>query len=212
LGYCTPTSGKRSSSNRRILTGDNTEQSQVDDEFMSRKNLVTPAKPNNHSRGKSGSFPAQSAFFSPTPSQAMTEQSKWVDDEQVPMILLPLVEPSSKVAVLKGEGGEIKFLKKTVKAYQVLAPLISLHCVIPEMEFNQCILAQDLCISRLFNLRRKIATTSPDYVFNRRFTNSVFDNSQVEKTPRENEMPLLINSVTILKVSVDKHKYATGDD
>jgi hypothetical protein len=204
LGYSTPRSRKHSNSNAGSLTGGNhQEDMEINDDVVTRKNIMTPAKLSNHTRGKSGSFPQQNTFFSQTPSQAMTEQSKWLDDEQVPMILLPLIEPSSKVAVLKAEKGEIKFLKKMVKTYRLLAPLISLNCVIPEMDFNQCIRAQDFCISRLCDMRRKIPTISPDYVLENWHSNIALENSHIKMGSRANDMPLDIHSVTILKVSVD---------
>ena len=147
-----------------------------------------------HSRSKSSTSSGRSSLFTQTSSQVMNEQYKWVDDNEVPPILLPLVEPSSKV-VIYGEDGSIRFMKKMPKSYNVSPPLISLNAVITEMDVNFCIDAQKQCITVLSQLRKRIPTISPC---------GVLEGASIpasDKSYKSNENPLTIVSAKIMKVS-----------
>jgi len=152
-----------------------------------------------HIRGKSGTLPARSSFFVQISSQAMLDQSKWVDDEAVPMIMLPLIEPSSKVAIQKSESGEIQFLKKVVKSYNLLSALITLDCVVTQMNFDTCVAAQKRCIAILSELRKSIPTESPgSHLSNKALS---VGSSPLDQLSRSAVSPLEIVSAKIIKVS-----------
>ncbi len=156
--------------------------------------ILASSKPNSNAAKKSTLANRASLF--PIVSTALTEQSKWVLDDANPMILLPLVEPSSKVAVLRPESEEIKFHRKLVKSYITLPPLISLHAVIPDMNYETCIATQKLCILTLAQLRKTIPTTSPDN-YNENITK---DNKLLQQVLSSTVSPLEIASAKIIKV------------
>lgn len=157
--------------------------------------ILASSKPNSNAAKKSSLANRASLF--PIVSTALAEQSKWVLDDANPMILLPLVEPSSKVAVLRPESEEIKFHRKLVKSYITLPPLISLHAVIPDMNYETCIATQKLCISTLAELRKTLPTTSPDN-YNENITK---DNKLLQQVLSSTVSPLEIASAKIIKVT-----------
>jgi len=116
-------------------------------------------------RTKNGNIPARKLFTSQNVSPAMVEQSKWIEDDSIPLILLPLIEPSTMVAIQKGDTGEIKMLKKINKSYRVLSSLLYLNCVPGRIHLEECVTAQQRCISMLANLRKTIPTISQDKTF-----------------------------------------------
>ena len=208
MGECTPKSQHDTTSVREVAAGVESAQKKKETASV----LVAPdsptpafvfaAKPAVHSRSKSGSVITRSSFFPQMTSQAMTEQSKWVDEDAVPTILLPLVEPSSKVAVMRADSGEIRFLKKFVKSHNILSSFISLNCVVTQMSFETCIAAQKRCITSLTELRRKLPTVSPD---NNRDSGIVtLEKSLLEQLQRSTVSPLEIASVKIRKVSTSE--------
>lgn len=151
------------------------------------------------SRGKSTTMPVRSSLFPHiSNSNAMIEQSKWVDEDAVSPIMLPLIEPSSKVAILKANG-DIEFLKKASKSFQSFSPLIFLNSVTAKMDFDVCIAAQKKCISILANLRKSVPTISPDSLVES--APSQADDFSSNQPPQPAENPLKIVSAKILKVS-----------
>lgn len=101
----------------------------------------------------------KSALFGQVNSQILSNQYEWLTNDTVPLLILPLIEPSTMVLV-SSEDGKIKLMKKNVKNYHVLPPLISLDCVINNMNYDVCIVAQKRCMSYLSKLRASIATLS----------------------------------------------------
>jgi len=208
LGECTPKSQHYTTS-VRVVAADVASQekktetaSVLDAPDSPTPAFVSVAKPTGHSRAKSGSVTTRSSFFPQMNSQAMTEQSKWVDEDAVPTILLPLVEPSSKVAVMRADSGEIRFLKKFVKSYNILSSLISLHCVVTQMSFETCIAAQKHCITSLTELRRTLPTVSPDNNLDSEIV--TLEMYLLEQLQRSTISPLEIASVKIRKVSTSQ--------
>ncbi len=99
------------------------------------------------------------ALFGQVNSQILSNQFFWLSNDPVPLLILPFIEPSTMVLVSSDEG-KIKLMKKNVKNYHVLPPLISLDCVISDMNYDVCIVAQKRCMSYLSKLRSSIATLS----------------------------------------------------
>jgi len=204
LGECTPKSQHYTRSSHEVIAGaESTEKAKTESNThlgalnSPTSTFVTPTKPTGHTRRKSASSGIRSSFFPQTTSQAMAGQSKWVDEDPVSMILLPLTAPSSKVAVLRADSGEIQFLKKFVKPYNLLSSLISLHCVITQMNFEACIAAQKRCITSLTDLRRRLPTVSPDN--NVESGIITMDKSLLEHLHRSTVSPLEIVSARIRK-------------
>ena len=128
----------------------------------------------------------------------MIDQSKWVDDDVVSPIMLPLIEPFSKVAI-QNENGEIEFMKKAANTYNSFSPLIFLNSVITEMDFDVCIAAQMQCIAVLSTLRKSVPTISPDSLVDNAASQS--DHSSLDQPRQPAENPLKIISAKIVKVS-----------
>ncbi len=149
----------------------------------------------SHARTKSTTLPVRSTFFPHINSGAMLEQSKWVDGDILSPIVLPLIEPSSKVAILN-ENGDIEFMKKVAKAYNNLSPLIFLNAVITDMDFDVCIAAQMRCIAILSSMRKSIPTKSPSAFLD----DGPSGGSLSSATRQSADNPLKIISAQIVKV------------
>jgi hypothetical protein len=67
------------------------------------------------------------------------------------------------MVLVASELGKIKLMKKNVKNYFLLSPLLSLNCVVHNMKFETCIIAQKRCILHLSRLRTSLSTLSCEF-------------------------------------------------
>lgn len=97
-------------------------------------------------------------------SNALQEQSKWVDHESIPLVMFPLIEPSSTVAISNG-GDDIKFLQKAINTYRPISSLLFLDAVISRMNDSKCKEYQERFYSLLAYVRTLIPSTSENDSF-----------------------------------------------
>ncbi len=128
-------------------------------------------------------------------NQILIHQSEWLSNDAVPLLILPLIEPSTMVLVATGETGQIKLMKKNVKNYRVLPPLLSLNCAAHDMNIKTCISAQKRFIMHLSKLRCSLPTSSSSAMVDQN-SNSL-ENLQVAA----HSSALQIKSAKIIKVS-----------
>jgi hypothetical protein len=127
--------------------------------------VLTPDKkdgtrrPETVIRVKNTTAPAKNPFFGQMSSQILMQQSEWMNNDPVPLLMLPLIEPSNMVCYAE-EGGNIKQVRRRVKHYHKLPRLLSLDCVIHKMNFDTCVAAQKHCIAHLSKLRTSLPTAS----------------------------------------------------
>lgn len=103
-------------------------------------------------------LPAKTTFFRAGPS-VLQEQSKWVDGESASFTVLPLVEPSSVMAV-SGGGDHIQFLKKADDTYNITSSLICLNANVSRMNHRICIKFQKEFSVYLSKIRKALPTLS----------------------------------------------------
>ena len=115
-------------------------------------------KPDTMQRSKSNA--TKKSFFGHS-SQILMQQSEWMNNEAVPLLILPLIEPSTMVLVA-AELGRIKLMKKNVKNYHLLPSLLSVDCAVHNMQMEICIAAQKRCMTRLSQLRSSLPTSSSE--------------------------------------------------
>lgn len=139
-------------------------------------------------------------FFGATRlSTAIGSQSKWMDEDPIGQLLLPLVEQSDavKLGVLKSEDA-----KKTIKignSYSALS-LLAVSCVKTKVPFDLCSTSQSRLISSLLELRKELPSIShtmdelQKFSVNRSLlpSTSLFQNSCVPP-------PLQISSASVVK-------------
>jgi len=110
---------------------------------------------------------ARNSFFA-----HLSNNSKWLEDNPVPMLQLPLIEPSTTLngnlsstttTTTTATTTNAKLIPQDVHApYKLVPSLISLNCVVPKMRFEDCTAAQKHCIAHLSSLRHTMATSSFD--------------------------------------------------
>lgn len=135
-------------------------------------------------------------FGHTTTSQLLMQHSEWIHDDAVPLLILPLIWPSTMVLVATN-AGQIKLMKKNVKNYHLLPPLISLDCTLQDMDLNVCIEAQKQCMLHLSKLRLSLPTSSLKLM-------EQFDLSP-EMWSRKQASIIQIKSAKIIKVSKSSH-------
>lgn len=108
--------------------------------------------------GSRGNF-----FATMAPSALSISQSKWLDNEPVPPVDLPLVD-SSIIALSKANNsssGDLYALDTSdpVEYNTISSPLLFLHCVANKVRFDTCAKAQSRCVSNIFDLRKVIPSS-----------------------------------------------------
>jgi hypothetical protein len=103
-------------------------------------------------------LPVKTTFFRAGPS-VLQEQSKWVDGESASFTVLPLVEPSSVMAV-SGGGDHIQFLKKADETYNITSSLICLNANVSKMNHRICTKFQKEFSVYLSKIRKALPTLS----------------------------------------------------
>lgn len=134
----------------------------------------------------------KTSMFGKMSSQLLIHQSEWLKNDTVPYLILPLIEPSTMVLVYTGSG-KVKLMKKNVKNYHSLSPLISLDCVIDNMKVDKCINAQKKCMAYLSKIRTTLTTLSHT-------TDELYDTPWNSFKSHSNNY-LQINSVKVIEVS-----------
>ena len=127
-----------------------------------KKEVVRITRPETSHRNKNTGAP-KNLSFGQTSSQILNQQSQWLNNDAVPLLILPLIEPSTMVLVAS-EPGQMKLLLKNAKNYHLLPPLLSLDCAIQDMNYDTCITAQKRCIAHLSKLRTSLVTLSHEAV------------------------------------------------
>ena len=174
LGEITPTKKvlkktmkKRYASLRQGLGAEKNRDSKTSDTLTSVRSIDASEKgtkkevvrkPEPLARSKTSTVSAKSSFFGIS-SQVLMQQSEWVNQDAVPLLVMPLIEPSTMVLVSE-EGGNMKLMKKNMKNYYTLPPLLSLNCAIHNMNYDMCVTAQKRCIAHLSRLRTSLPTSS----------------------------------------------------
>ncbi len=159
--------------------------------------LELSRKPESN-RAKSSTSVARTTFPAQNMSSALVQQSQWVNDEAIPLIMLPLIEPSTLVAISNGSNGEIKMLKKMNKSYRVLSPLLYLSVVPGQMKYDTCVTAQRRCIAALSELRKALPTSSLSSDFRK---SNIASADLPTKPSQARDAPLDVVSAKIIKVS-----------
>ena len=155
-----------------------------------KKDNVRLSRPDTVTRNKNAL--TKNLLFGQTSSELLMQQSEWIHGDAVPLLILPLIEPSTMVLVA-ANAGQIKLMKKNVKNYHLLPPLLSLECALQNMDLNICIEAQRNCTLHLSKLRSSLPTSSLKVV-------ERFDLSP-EMWLREQASIIQIKSAKIIKVS-----------
>ena len=122
-----------------------------------KKDLTRKPEPPNRNKGAASTKTQMSGQMS---NQILKHQSEWLNNDAVPLLVLPLIEPSTMVLVATGEMGQIKLMKKSVKNYRVLPPLLSLDCAAHDMNLETCVAAQKRFVMHLSKLRCSLPTSS----------------------------------------------------
>lgn len=107
-------------------------------------------------QGRGPSFFAQVGGLTPL----TIAQSKWLDDDPLPSVQLPLVDPSLLVDGRPDDGKGPAPTDPSGQATQPPMPLVAMNCVIHKIRFETCALAQRRCIASVSDLRQETPTSS----------------------------------------------------
>jgi len=157
LGECAPSACSTfNNDNDNVDPPDTDNERQIT--FLSSNDRIITLDLQRKQDHNSTKLPARSSFFR-AGSSILQEQSKWVDGESVPFTILPLIEPSSSLAVSQGSD-DIQFLKKAENTYNNTSPLISLNAVVPKMNVKVCTKLQIQLSTNLSKIRMALPTLS----------------------------------------------------
>lgn len=106
------------------------------------------------------SIARRSVFFGASRlATAMGSQSKWMDEDPIPQVQIPLVELSDMIKRGFIRAEDVKKLSKVGYTYNALS-LLAFRCVKTKVPFEFCSLAQTEFIGSLLDLRRTLPTIS----------------------------------------------------
>ena len=138
--------------------GDLSEPSELSEESLDAENGMKGA---STKRGGRSGLQSRSPFFAQTQAPFLQAQSKWMEDEPIPHIPLPLVDPSAiQVALARSGPAGQKAFKDIAAARSLAASVISLRCVAPKIRSESSASAQRRCLASLSELRQRMPTSS----------------------------------------------------
>jgi len=99
-------------------------------------------------------------FMQIAPSSFVLAQSKWLENDPIPDIDLPLLDANTTSKLLDSVSLNVLKEKYGSISKGPLSNMISLNCIIPSVKFESCANAQSQYISDLIELRSRMPTSS----------------------------------------------------
>jgi len=131
-------------------------------------------------------------FFTQAPPSALTlSQSKWLEDEPVPHLLLPFGDNNANNMMAANTTGENKsFIDRSAALSSTVS---SMSCVTARINFEKCARVQQICMSNIKDIRQQMGASSDQDAG----TIGVYDEGNDDESSLP--PPLIITSAKIVK-------------
>ena len=136
-------------------------RSEVSSENKDFSNMAPPKLTTQASiRGTKTTITTKNNFFAQiSPSTFLITQSRWLENEPIPDISLPILDMREMLSTIE-TGNESQLASLDASGQPLRSPIISLNCIVPRVKYETCANSQTRYIANLVDFRTRMPTLS----------------------------------------------------